>query len=66
MFKGYLLANIATNKRVAANARWRERIATLNEVGKEVEADFFKAWLRSQYPEAKRVHCAESASFITY
>ncbi|SNB64145.1 Uncharacterized conserved protein, contains ParB-like and HNH nuclease domains [Arboricoccus pini] len=49
MLKGYLLANIATNKRVAANARWRERIATLNEVGKEVEADFFKAWLRSQY-----------------
>lgn len=49
MLKGYLLANIATNKRVAANARWRERIATLNEVGREVEADFFKAWLRSQY-----------------
>ncbi|MBN8819202.1 DUF262 domain-containing protein [Altererythrobacter sp. H2] len=49
MLKGYLLANIAENKRVAANNRWRSRIAELNEAGKEVESDFFKAWLRSQF-----------------
>lgn len=49
MLKGYLLANIDEKKRVPANARWRERIAELNEAGKEVDADFFKAWLRSQY-----------------
>jgi len=49
MLKGYLLANIAENKRVAASNRWRSRIAELNEAGKEVEPDFFKAWFRSQY-----------------
>lgn len=49
MLKGYLLANIDESKRIPANARWRERIAELNDAGKEVEADCFKAWLRSQY-----------------
>src|SRR3546814_7860724 len=49
MLKGYLLANIAENKRVTANNRWRSRIAELNAAGKEVESDFFKAWLRSQF-----------------
>ncbi|MGM0743181.1 MAG: DUF262 domain-containing protein [Pseudomonadota bacterium] len=49
MLKGYLLANIDENKRVASNNRWRERIADLNVTGKEVESDFFKTWLRSQY-----------------
>lgn len=49
MLKGYLLANIAESKRVAANNRWRSRIAELNDAGKEVESDFFKAWLRSQF-----------------
>lgn len=49
MLKGYLLANITANKRIAANNRWRDRIADLNSAGKEVEPDFFKAWLRSQY-----------------
>ena len=49
MLKGYLLANIDERKRVPANNRWRERIAELNAAGKEVEADCFKAWLRSQY-----------------
>ena len=47
--KGYLLANIDEEKRIGANARWRERIAELNAAGKEVEADCFKAWFRSQY-----------------
>lgn len=49
MLKGYLLANIDENKRMAANTKWRDRIYKLNESGKEVEPDFFKAWLRSQY-----------------
>jgi len=49
MLKGYLLANIDENKRTAANTRWRDRIRDLNDAGKEVEADCFKAWLRSQH-----------------
>ena len=49
MLKGYLLANIDEAKRTAANTRWRDRIRELNDAGKEVEADCFKAWLRSQY-----------------
>ena len=50
MLKGYLLANIDDgSKRTAANNLWRERIRELKESGKEVEPDFFKAWLRSQH-----------------
>ena len=50
MLKGYLLANIDDGtRRTAANTRWRERIRELNEAGKDVEPDCFKAWLRSQY-----------------
>jgi len=50
MLKGYLLSNIDDNaKRTSANTRWRERIRELNEAGKEVEPDCFKAWLRSQH-----------------
>jgi hypothetical protein len=49
MLKGYLLANIDETKRTVANTRWRDRIRELNDAGKEVESDCFKAWLRSQY-----------------
>ena len=50
MLKGYLLTNIDNlAKRTAANDRWRDRVHEMNEAGKEVEPDFFKAWLRSQY-----------------
>lgn len=49
MLKGYLLANIDEAKRTNANNRWRDRIRELHEAGKEVEADCFKAWLRSQH-----------------
>src|SRR3546814_17855648 len=65
MLKGYLLANIAENKRVTANNRWRSRIAELNEAGKEVESDFFKAWLRSPFAHKirKRKRGAKPADF---
>lgn len=50
MLKGYLLANITDEgKRAAANERWKAHERQLNSHGKEVAADFFKAWLRSQY-----------------
>ena len=49
MLKGYLLANIDESKRTSANNRWRGRIRELNDAGKEVEADCFKAWFRSQH-----------------
>ena len=49
MLKGYLLANTDEANRAAVNASWRGRIRALNEAGKDVEADYFKAWFRSQY-----------------
>ena len=49
MLKGYLLANMIQEKRTTANTLWRDRIRTLNDAGKEVEADCFKAWFRSQH-----------------
>jgi uncharacterized protein with ParB-like and HNH nuclease domain len=49
MLKGYILANIDQDKRIVANNLWRDRIREFNEIGKDVAADFFKAWLRSQY-----------------
>ncbi|MBU0495880.1 MAG: DUF262 domain-containing HNH endonuclease family protein [Chloroflexi bacterium] len=50
MLKGYLLANITDlARRNVANDLWRRRILEMNEVGKDVAADSFKAWLRSQY-----------------
>jgi len=49
MLKGYLLANIEEEARVEANNRWKGRIRELAEWDKEVDADFFKAWFRSQY-----------------
>lgn len=49
MLKGFLLASINEEKRTLANNLWRSRIRELNDAGKEVEPDCFKAWLRSQY-----------------
>ena len=49
MLKGYLLANVNESKRAEANIRWRKRIGELREAGEDVEPDFFKVWLRSQY-----------------
>ena len=50
MLKGYVLTNIPDPaKRAAAETRWKGRIAALTRAGKDVESDYFKAWLRSQY-----------------
>lgn len=50
MLKGYLLKNIKDPiLQTSAKNSWRTRIDQLNEIGKEAESDFFKAWLRSQY-----------------
>lgn len=55
MLKGFLLANITDpQQRDAANTLWKQRVAALADVGKDVDADFFKAWLRSQYAESIR------------
>ncbi len=49
MLKGYLLANMESQRRIPANELWRARLLELNEWGDDSDADFFKAWLRSQY-----------------
>lgn len=50
MLKGYLLANIKdSSKRVEADKLIKRYLSKFAEYGKEVDADFFKAWLRSQY-----------------
>lgn len=50
MLKGYLLANIDdADKRIEANNFLKKHLALFAERGKETDADFFKAWLRSQY-----------------
>ncbi len=55
MLKGYLLASIEqTDKRAEANKEIKHWLLELNEVGKETEADFFKAWLRAKYAEGIR------------
>lgn len=49
MLKGYLLANIDdTQLKQKANELWKSRLFQFHEK-EESEADFFKAWLRSQY-----------------
>jgi uncharacterized protein with ParB-like and HNH nuclease domain len=59
MLKGYLLANITDeSKRNSAVLTWKRYTAELVDFGeqdnKEEVADFFKAWLRSQYAESIR------------
>ena len=55
MLKGYLLSNISDNeKRIAANTLWKKRVSELSDLGKDADADTFKAWLRSQYAETIR------------
>ena len=59
MLKGFLLANITEeNKRNTAALTWKKYTSELAAFGKEENkeevADFFKAWLRSQYAETIR------------
>jgi uncharacterized protein with ParB-like and HNH nuclease domain len=49
MLKGYLLANITNAEtRNRVNANWKRTVDNLVQLGKDEDADFFKAWLRSQ------------------
>ena len=55
MMKGYLLTNIVDEKaRIRATDTWRQRIAELQSLGKEEDADAIKAWLRSQHAQSIR------------
>jgi len=55
MLKGVLLANIAiAEERARANDLWKSRLLELSKLGKEEDADFFKAWLRAKYAESIR------------
>lgn len=55
MLKGYLLVNISDGeKQLHASNTWKKRIGELVELGKDEDADAFKAWLRSQYANSIR------------
>jgi len=55
MLKGFLLANITSvDERAKANDLWKNRLLELSKLGKEEDADFFKAWLRAKYAESIR------------
>jgi len=55
MLKGYLLANITdTDRRNDASKLWRSRVAALQQLGKEEDADAIKSWLRSQHAKTIR------------
>lgn len=54
MLKGYLLAGINEDSRRVPGDLWRQRVQDLAALGKELDADFLKAWLRSQYAETIR------------
>jgi hypothetical protein len=54
MLKGYLLANLAEDRRTDANNFWKQQTGKLRDAGKELESDFFKAWFRSQYSQKIR------------
>jgi uncharacterized protein with ParB-like and HNH nuclease domain len=55
MLKGFLLANITDeDKRNTAAAKWKECVNRLRAISKDDEANFFKAWLRSQYASSIR------------
>ena len=55
MLKGYLLANITdSDDRVHAGSVWKTRISSLQELGKDEDADGIKSWLRSQHAASIR------------
>lgn len=56
MLKGYLLANIEdAKKRIEADKLIKDYLKQFAEYGDGTEADFFKAWLRSQYAMTMRM-----------
>ena len=62
MLKGYLLANVTNMQdRNEATNDWKDRIAVLQELGKEEDADGIKAWLRSQYAQDLRERSRNAA-----
>lgn len=55
MLKGYVLANITNEeKRTETTLLWKQITGNLAELGQEETADFFKAWLRSQFAQSIR------------
>lgn len=55
MLKGFLLANITNEaKRTTAAETWKKCAQVLSETNADEVADFFKAWLRSQYASSIR------------
>lgn len=55
MLKGYLLAHITDeDDRAHAGKVWKERIASLAELGKDEDADGIKSWLRGQHADTIR------------
>lgn len=55
MLKGYLLANITdADHRKEASLVWRKQVASLQQLGKEEDADAIKSWLRSQHAQSIR------------
>jgi uncharacterized protein with ParB-like and HNH nuclease domain len=55
MLKGFLLSKITdAQKRTTCNDLWKKRVQQLAGAGKDVDADCFKTWLRSQYAKTIR------------
>lgn len=55
MLKGYLLSNIKDpKKRTTCNDLWKKRVQEIAGKGKDMDSDFFKSWLRSQYAKTIR------------
>ncbi len=66
MLKGYLLANITdADRRNTASNLWRKRVTSLQDLGKEEDADAIKTWLRSQHAQdiRERTRGAEPRDF---
>lgn len=63
MLKGYLLAHIADDERIAAaDDFWRARIQRLGDLRSDGDADFFKAWLRAHHATTIRERSRGAAS----
>jgi hypothetical protein len=66
MLKGFLLSNIADSQnRTACNDLWRKRVQQLTGLGKDVDSDCFKSWLRSRHAQTirERMKDAEPGDF---